>query len=280
MPTGTAVFADTSIIIAKFLREPKMKEIIRQHLSNYHITISSPVVIQEFKRRVINEAVYLMNKLNDDGSSYVMVKRNIINLLGPQWKRKQTICLNLLEEIFTDANDEELTERAKRYLRTLIKHGISLIREDIGHVVSGTNCYLSNYPIIEKIPYKKYDTRTKKCSKVCSLCPVDEFLVENIELCKQILEHLSNSEDLTQELEQTCKFLQEFIANPNTVHQNDPCKTVGDLLIALESHEIPNFYTMNYKESKVLCGILGQNLIVRPHDPNKKEIAYSNDSSP
>jgi hypothetical protein len=32
----------------------------------------------------------------------------------------------------------------------------------------------------------------------------------------------------------------------------DPCLTVGDLLIALESEKIPVFYTINAKESQYL----------------------------
>ncbi|HHT9120176.1 MAG TPA: hypothetical protein ACFYD3_06505 [Candidatus Hypogeohydataceae bacterium YC41] len=272
MPSGTAIFTDTSIQIARLLREPEMKKAIEQRLASYNITISSPVVVQEFKRRVINEAVYLMNQLNAKGS-YEKVQRHVTSVLPPQQNRKRQICLLMLQEIFKDRDDAELTERAKRYLRTLIKHGIFRLKKNLGHLVSGTGCYLSNYPIKEKKPYERYDLGEKKC---CSLCPVTDFLKEKNELCKQILEILSNLPNKTKELEKACEFLQKCLVHPDGVHEMEPCSSVGDLLIALESHKILNFYTMNYKESTFFCGVLGQNLIVRPNNPVYQDIIYSN----
>ena len=278
MPSGTAIFTDTSIEIARLLREPEMKKAIEQRLASYDITVSSPVVIQEFKRRVITEAVYLINLLNAKGS-YEKVKRHVTNVLPAQWNRKRQICLGMLDEIFENKDDVELTERAKRYLRTLTKYGISLLKRNIGHIVSGSGCYLSTYPVKEKKPYK-YDLGKKRCSEVYSLCPVADFLKEKLELCKRLLKSLSSLPNKTKELENACDFLQNFIVNTDIVHQKDPCLSVGDLLIALESYSIPNFYTMNYKESKVFCDILDQNLIIRPNNPNSSETTYSNNSKP
>jgi hypothetical protein len=279
MPSGTAIFTDTSIEVARLLREPEMKKAIEQRLASYNITVSSPVVIQEFKRRVITEAVYLINLLNAKGS-YEKVIRHVTNVLPAQWNRKRQICLGMLHEIFENKDDLELTERAKRYLRTLIKFGVSALKRKIGHVVSGTGCYLSNYPVKEIKPYKRYGLAKKKCSEVYSLCPVADFLKEKIELCKQLLKSLSNLPNKTEELENACKFLQELIANPDIIHQKDPCLSVGDLLIALESHGIPDFYTMNYKESFFFCDVLDQNLIIRPNNPESTETIYSNNSKP
>lgn len=280
MPSGNAIFIDTSIQIAKLLRGPEIKKAIEQRLASYSITVSSPVVIQEFKRRVIGEAIYLLNQLNDKGS-YEKVLRHVVSVLPPQWYRKRQICLEMLTKIFENKGDDEITERAKRYLRTLIKFGVSTLKANTGHVVNGTCCYLSHYPIKEKKPYKHYDLGKKKCSKVLSLCPVADFLKEKIELCKQLLKTLSNLENKTEELEASCKFLQKFIANPDVDHQTeDLCSSVGDLLIALESHDIPDFYTMNYKESKFYCDMLNQNLIVRTNNPDSPDVVYSNISKP
>lgn len=275
MPTGTAIFTDTSILIARLLREPEMKKAIEERLASYDITVSSPIVIQEFKRRVINEAIYLMNQLNAK-ESYERVKRHVINVLPEQWRRKQRICLNMLEEIFESANDGELTDRAKRYLRTLIKFGVPRLRKSLGHIVHGTGCYLSSYPVREKKAYKRYDLVKKRCSSVSNLCNVAEFLKENIGLCKKIFEKLSELPEKTKELENACEFLKRFIENPDIVHQLDPCLSVGDLLIAIESQIIPDFYTMNYKESKIFCSILSQKLIVRPNNPNTPDTINSN----
>ena len=52
----------------------------------------------------------------------------------------------------------------------------------------------------------------------------------------------------------------------------EPCLSIGDLLIALESSNFSTFYTMNGKESQHLCPSLKQNFIVRPRNPEKEDI--------
>ncbi len=281
MPTGTAIFPDTSIHIARLLREPEIKKIIEQRLASYNLVVSSSVVVQEFKRRVLPEAIYLINQLNLRGS-YQRVRRHV-DSLPEEWKRKRQICVGMLNEIFETVDkvdDSELTERAKRYLHTLIKHGITYFKRKLGHITTGTDCYLSKLPVKVKKPYQKYDSIEKKCSKVYPLCPIASFLKEKIELCKQILKYLSALQDRTKELESTLEFLREFIDNPDGIHGKNPCYCVGDLLIALESSNIPDFYTMNYKESKFFCDVLDQNLIVLPHNPDKSERIFSKNSKP
>lgn len=272
MPSGTAIFVDTSILISRLLSGPEMKKAIEKRLALYDITVSSPVVVQEFKRRVLNEAVYLMELLNKKGS-YKKVNRHVTSVLdsSKRWKRKRKICLEILWTIFEKADDLELTIRAKQYLRTLIKHGTFFLKKELDSVVPGTGCYLSNYPIKEKKPYVRYDLGEIKCSKVHKLCPVVDYLKEKIELCKKILKLLSDLPNKTVELEKASEFLKEFIANPDNTPQMDPCISVGDLLIALESHKIPNFYTKDKKESPFFCNVLEQNLIIRPNNPEHSD---------
>ena len=282
MQTGTAIFPDTSIHIARLLREPEMKKTIEQRLDSYDMVVSSSVVVQEFKRRVIPEAIYLMNLLNHKGS-IKKVRRHVTSVLPKQWGRKRQICLEMLDEIFESVgkvDDSELTERAKRYLHTLIKHGITYFKRKLGHKITGTDCYLSKLPVKVKVPYKKYEIGEKKCNKVYPLCPVADFLKEKIELCRQLLGYLSSLQNKTKELESTLEFLRGFIANPDAIHEKDPCYCVGDLLIALESSNIPVFYTMNYKESKVFCDVLDQNLIVLPPNPDNPERIFSKNYKP
>lgn len=282
MPTVTAIFPDTSIHIARLLREPEIKKMIEQRLASYDFVVSSSVVVQEFKRRVMPEAIYLINQLNHRGS-YQKVKRHVTHVLPDIMKRKRQICLGMLESIFEsvgNADDSELTERAIRYLHTLIKHSITYFKRKLDTVIPGTECHLSKLPIKVRVPYKKYDLVEKKCSKVYPPCPVADFLKEKTELCKQILKYLSALKDKTKELESTLEFLRGIIDNPDTIHENEPCYCVGDLLIALESNKIPDFYTMNYKESKFFCDVLDQDLIVLPHNPDKSENTYSKNSKP
>jgi hypothetical protein len=60
----------------------------------------------------------------------------------------------------------------------------------------------------------------------------------------------------------------------------NPCRTVGDLLLAIESAQVRNLYTMNYTESQAYCDFLGQDLAVRPNNPEHEERQYFQNEKP
>jgi len=275
---GSAIFLDTSIQIARFFREKDMKKRIEERLSNYDMVVSSSIVLHEFKRRVLNEAYYLLNQLNDKGS-FQAVLRHISHVLPKEHRRKQQICLQMLETIFElgEANDAELTERAIRYLRDLLKFGLAIFRQSLGHLIKGTDCYLSRQSVIEIKPYERYQIGEKRCSNVKNLCPVMVFFSENRQICKELHDYLQiiPESQQTKEIKESVTFLNEYVQEKIDIREKDPCLTVGDLLIALESNYIPNFYTMNYQESQYFCKALKQNLIVRPNNPENNDEVFS-----
>jgi hypothetical protein len=75
----------------------------------------------------------------------------------------------------------------------------------------------------------------------------------------------------TDEIRKSEVFLSRVFADPASALTQDPCLTVGDLIIALESAGIPTFYTINERESRFFCPALSQQLIVRPVDPLKED---------
>ena len=116
---GSAVFLDTSIQIARLVHSADQgEEDCASRISEYSLTISSEVVEQEFKRRLLKEAQYLLNQLNRL-NSFQKVQRHVIDNLPPQQNRKRNICLETLQTIFEERSDSDLTERAKSYLKIL-----------------------------------------------------------------------------------------------------------------------------------------------------------------
>jgi hypothetical protein len=85
------------------------------------------------------------------------------------------------------------------------------------------------------------------------------------------------AEKKSSEIKNAERFLDRLEKNPEKAKHDDPCLTVGDLLIALESAGIPTFYTLNSRESQHLCRALDQTLIVRPLDPTKPEVVCRRD---
>ena len=74
------------------------------------------------------------------------------------------------------------------------------------------------------------------------------------------------------EIQKAEKFLARMASDSSNAAIEDPCLTVGDLVIAMESAGISHFLTLNSTESQHFCRVLGQTLIVHPVDPTKTEI--------
>jgi hypothetical protein len=115
----------------------------------------------------------------------------------------------------------------------------------------------------------------EKCSRLpAGTCGIAAFLTAQKEACGEILKKLKSlpKDQKSQELREAERFLEFWLLKPDKVSQKDPCLTVGDLLIALESVGVECFFTLNSKESQHLCRALGQSLIVRPINPEQLDI--------
>jgi len=75
-----SIFLDTSIVIARLVHSPATKKRISERLGRYQQSVTSLVVKQEFKRRLLKEAQYLLNQLNDK-KSFAAVQRHIVDVL-------------------------------------------------------------------------------------------------------------------------------------------------------------------------------------------------------
>jgi len=270
--SGTAVFLDTTIQIARFVHSPEIKSRVAQRLGQYNVTVTSSVVKQEFKRRLLREASYLLETLARLGS-YGRVMRHVTDVLPPQRNRKRNICIQALETVDENDTDVDRTDRMKFYLRSLLTDGLSQFDESVNSVLAGCGCALAKAPIREVRKYERYDFGTDKCSRAKGQCGVIEFLRKNVVPLRNILGRLTglSSKDKSDELRQAEEFIKSVLADAQCARELNPCSVVGDLLIAIESASIPVFYTMNRAESQHLCPALGQRLVVRPRNPDKPD---------
>jgi hypothetical protein len=172
------------------------------------------------------------------------------------------------------------TERAKRFLRTLLRTGISVFEDEIGHVIREMDCACASYPVVEKKEYKRYEFGPNSCSECDRACGVEPFLAAREDKLVQILGRLRglpNAKKIKEdgkktELGKIEDFIAAFLASHASAREMNPCLTVGDLLIALESATVPDFYTINAKESQYLCRWFEQTLIVRKPFPGHEDI--------
>jgi hypothetical protein len=270
--TGRGVFLDTTIQIASVVHCRRTKERIRLKIKSFDCSVTSLVVWQEFKRRLLKDAQYLLNWLNYYGSYNETMRR--VTRLPPQQRRKQMICLGTLQSIFEHAGarkgDAELAERARRYLRTLIRLGRQRFEQNVDLLLTDCGCACSKQAIVEKTPYRKYEFGPDKCSAVASSCGIGRFLQgKRTELSKiQAAIQALSDVNRTKELSDAGAFISEVVDGSTDATKADPCMKVGDLLIALESSTMPYFCTMNVKESSVLCPALGQQIVIVPVNPD------------
>jgi hypothetical protein len=274
---GDTIFIDTSIAIARTVHSSATKLRITERLGQHEIVVSSLVAKQEFKRRLLKEAQYLLNLINQK-RSLVSVLRHVVDVLPPQWARKRNICLEMLTKVFERASDKELTERARRYLRQLLRAGLADFTNSVHNVVWQSGCACSYYPVTEVIAYKRYDFGPIKCSRVSNRCGIDEFFELQRDTAELILAKLSGLAGRTKSAEilKIEASIKRVLSDTDSIHSIDPCLTVGDLIIALESVNVGFFYTLNGKESQHLCRILNQSLIVRPKNPEHEDIICLN----
>ncbi len=279
MSTGTAVFLDTSIQIARFVHSPGIKRRICERLQAYDLTVTSLVVRQEFKRRLLKEARYLLEQL-ERRHSFKAVMRHVLEVLPPQQSRKRQICLQTLQTIFENASDVDCTDRARLFLRSLLKGGLNEFDQLADHVISSSGCECGRRAI-RQTASGQFDAGTDRCSIVADSCGVAEFLNSRQDAVRKIRNHLATIESAGKsgEIRNAEQFLDDTADGTRDVEQGDPCLTVGDLLIAIESVGVPNMYTMNGRESQHFCRALGQTMIVRKPNPDHDDVVCASEDS-
>jgi hypothetical protein len=277
-----AVFLDTSIQIAQVVHGPNTKARIRQRLARHEHTVTGLVVRQEFKRRLLAEAEYLLRQLHRY-QSLQEVQQHLIQLYGdwPSRKRKRNICLQTLTQVH-GGTDAECTERMQLYLRSLLVTGLKRFDQRVDTVRRDSGCACARLDVVEKVELRKYDLGPKHCSRTRpGECAVVQFLAHQHEARERILRLLRSLPHAQKsgELRKAERFLVGLSTKLNQAQGEDPCLSVGDLLIALESLGVSNFYTLNSAESQHLCRALEQTLIVCPIDPLKPEIVCAKDAA-
>ena len=271
------IFIDTSIAIAAMIHSSDTKKRIAERIRLHSGSVTSLIVKQEFKRRLLKEAQYLLNQLNSKGS-FRKVLRHVSDILPPQQERKRNICLDMMLTVFEQAEDAELTERAKKYLRALLRTGLREFEERFNSIVWASGCACSTQPVVEREKYRRYDFGEERCSKTRGACGVIDFLQSKRSEMERVLQYLRSirPDKKTIELQRSESFIMKVVADCSMATNLDPCLSMGDLMIALESMGIPVFYTLNGKESQHLCRALGQSLVVRKKNPEHEDVVCQN----
>jgi hypothetical protein len=137
---------------------------------------------------------------------------------------------------------------------------------------SGCACGLQAVKEIEA--YKKYELGFTSCKEFKAQCGIKEFLSNKVGAIRDIKDFLESvpPAQKSDELKAIAAAIPQILSETTTVEEMELCKTVGDLLVALESSHIPNFYTQNLRESRHLCPALRQTMIYRDSHPDNDDV--------
>jgi len=257
------LFLDTTIVISSLIGAPTTRKRISERLSSAKPCLGL-IVFQEFKRRHLKELAYL-HRVSCDVQSIQEVNRRI-EKLPPQQQRKARICQQVVNTIDEQADDKDRLERLRLYCLEMLRYGWADVLKR-WYLVPFSRCACARYPIQER-KNGQFQFGSDMCSKTGNECGIVEFLESKRSLIEKIMEYLgstpsgTNQGEKSAELQRAEEFIREFLVSSSAVRSKNPCSTVGDLLIALESADVPNFYTKNAKESQHLCRVLGQTLVV------------------
>jgi len=266
MNRSDIVFLDTSIAIALFIHPIEIKTEIRSKLKRFQLRLTGLVVLQEFSRRLLKEAKYLLDQLRSKGSYQKVLSH--LQFLPPQSQRKFKICFSTMVNCFPEGSDSDRTDRMTYFLEDLLECGSQeLLLNVVDSVVKDVGCASSSIGI--KKTKNTFRFPSDKCQSHAS-CGVGEFLRS---CCNRnaLVDFLAeNRDELTSELESGLTALRQ-LQEPDCSNANalNPCLKFGDVLISLESRGAGAFITLNYKESKLLCKQADQEMIVVPVNPDK-----------
>ena len=143
------VYLDTSILIGLFIHAPKIKIEIREKIGFYSFVLSGQIAEQEFIRRLLREADYLLHQLKRR-KTVAAVQRHLLDLSTFQ-NRKFRICLQAITTVDEESNEEDKADRLKYFLEELLDGSLDEIRLNfVSSIVDDARCACAVHGIKRK----------------------------------------------------------------------------------------------------------------------------------
>lgn len=268
MLSNNRLFLETTIQVDRFSADPKKKEKIDKIISQFRQILSSTYVKMEFRRRFIQDLVYLYNEALLGAETFDDVFLRINKLSSEYHKRKINGIIASFCRFFSDIREEEihgksgkvLLERAISYFRQAILSAWEDFDRGIDVILNETDCYHAETgPVLTG---EKFDNRMSRCKNTDIKCKIVEFFAQkNKETFRKIYNRLSKMECLDGEQERTKNILEKALKYPRNMANRQNCWNCGDAIIAVESPENAVLFTTNIKHFKPICSEIRKKLI-------------------
>jgi len=225
----------------------------------------------EYGNVVLAQAEYFLRKIDEFGSL-----EQALDFIGnvlpvSRHSGKVVWSFNLLRRDF-GATDAERTERARLFLRRLMKLGAAFVEGQCDRPLeNGTDCYWAKRGVHERRDGRLI-WQSPSCKRARKKCRLDDFFTENGELFSQIKSAIDELPDAckSQQLRTFSEVIGEALRDPNILlDYQTGCQRLADAIIAVESSGYRSIFSQNVKESELLSSVLKQAFYYLPPNPEK-----------
>jgi len=269
-PPSTEVFLDTSIHCSR-LKGSDFRERISQVCCLFPWKATCTYTKVEYGNVVLAQAEYYLRKMDELGSLGKTLDFIGNVLLHRSHPKKVVWAFNLLAN-HLGVDDAERTERARLYLRRLMKLGCAFVEESCDRPLqNGTDCYWAKCGVHQRRD-GSLEWRSPVCKRDRKKCRLDDFFTENEELFRQIKAAIDAlpDQDKSGQLRDFSEVIDESLRNPTILlDYRAGCLRLADAIIAVESSAYKSMFSQNRKESELLTSVLGQAFYYLPPNPEK-----------
>ncbi|MFQ6002220.1 MAG: hypothetical protein ACE5KJ_00555 [Candidatus Zixiibacteriota bacterium] len=265
---NSSVFLDTTIQIGKIWGDDSYRQAIKQILDQFESKISSSYVKMEFKRGFLQYLIYMYNILVESRDFKEILARaqklsslashrigGILSALVAFFDIKELKGTKTYDRPISD----ELYSLMESFLRQRIQTAMTSFEVGLDSITDQTGCFLARLEPIMK--GEKFDNRNPICKKQDIRCDIVNFLIENKETFKQILQVLEESPNLDQELEKMKKAVEKVLKYNAEIANRKNCWHCGDAITAIECPSEAKLFTTNMKHFQLLCSAIDKNVI-------------------
>lgn len=259
MEANSRLFLETTIQIERHSADTGKKKRIEKVISRFDQTLSSTYVKMEFKRRFIQDLVYLYNEALLGAETFSDVWARIDKLRSDYHNRKIKGIIASFHRFFSEKEEEKVSgplgkvtlEKAIPYFKNLIEIAWEDFSRGLDEIIDETGCYNAKTgPIFTG---EKFDNRSKKCKKGDIKCKIVEFFIQKREYFLKIYEKLSQMDCLDDEQQKVKNILEKALTCPEIMTERKNCWNCGDAIIAAESPGDADLCTTNLKHFEPIC---------------------------
>ncbi len=252
-------FLDTDLHIHRLDFDPAVKIAAEAVFENNRPTAISSFSLLELKGNYIQCLILLHRKISD-AESFERAVAKVRNTGGRRCFLMWAQLINLIGGSNYSINPwPEAQRQLITYLDAQIAVSWEEFRTGVDKVFDGFECTRATEPPTDD--GERWSAVVPRCTKVNTRCSVVGYIAQHIDNVKRLLKDLAslNPADLTKELRRIRDVAAKSVENTYP-WEGTICRSVGDLLIGLQSRSGKALISSNYKEHTQICTPLGYTL--------------------